>query len=97
MALKQLQSVGPQLCCVTLKELPLKENEVKNAQGETLTGLSRSLNVILWEQGENEKFWLSLRLRLPPNRRVETVITVPQGENNKRLSSNSQESLDNLV
>ncbi|CAH0557087.1 unnamed protein product [Brassicogethes aeneus] len=99
MALKQLQLVGPQMCCVALKELPKKENEVKNAQGETLTSLSRNLNVITWDRQNEEKFWLSLRLRLPPNRmRLEVNSSASNGGNNSRLTGISrQESLDNLV
>nr|XP_023023091.1 interleukin-1 receptor accessory protein-like 1 [Leptinotarsa decemlineata] len=85
-ALRQLRSLGPQLICVSLKELPKNENEVKNAQGETLAALSRSLGVILWERKQDQRFWYSLRLRLPPKR-------------NEALSEHqtSSDCLDNLV
>ncbi|KAJ8929322.1 hypothetical protein NQ314_018030 [Rhamnusium bicolor] len=98
-ALKQLQSLGPKLVCVALKELPKTQNEVKNSQGETLASLTRSIGVILWDRKKDDKFWYSLRLRLPPKRRTEMVDNknFAQGENNSRLTSNSQESLDNLV
>lgn len=98
-ALKQLQSLGPKLVCVSLKELPKAQNEVKNSQGETLTSLIHTIGVITWERKNDDKFWYSLRLRLPPKRRTEIVesINSTQGENNSRLTSNSQESLDNLV
>ncbi|KAJ8951083.1 hypothetical protein NQ318_003781 [Aromia moschata] len=98
-ALKQLQSLGPKFVCVALKELPKNQNEVKNSQGETLASLSRSVGVIFWERKNEAKFWYALRLSLPPKRRTEIVENrnATQGENNSRLTSNSEESLYNLV
>ncbi|KAJ8918374.1 hypothetical protein NQ315_008068 [Exocentrus adspersus] len=98
-ALKQLQSLGTKFVCVALSNLPKSENEVKNSQGETLASLTRSIGVILWERKQDDKFWYSLRLRLPAKRKTECEETkqLTQGENNLRLNSSSQESLDNLV
>lgn len=98
-ALKQLQSLNAKLVCVSLKTLPKNQNEIKDSQGETLASLTHSIGVILWERKQDDKFWYSLRLRLPAKRRTECEETkkLTQGENNLRLNSDSQESLDNLV
>lgn len=98
-ALKQLQSLDTKLVCVSLKTFPKNQNEIKDSQGETLASLSHSIGVILWERKQDDKFWYSLRLRLPARRRPEHEETkkLTQGENNLRLNSDSQESLDNLV
>ncbi|KAG5886512.1 hypothetical protein JTB14_024166 [Gonioctena quinquepunctata] len=98
-ALKQLQSLGPRLICVSLKELPKKENEVKNSQGETLSVLAKSLGVLLWERKQEQAFWLSLRLRLPPKRRNGGEDEGAKGgEDVSRLSNDAaQGCLDNLV
>ncbi|RZB54396.1 X-linked interleukin-1 receptor accessory protein-like 2, partial [Asbolus verrucosus] len=99
-AIKQLQSLSPKLTCVTLKELPKCENAVKNAQGETLGSLVRMINVVHWERSRDDKFWLALRLRLPPKRRHERPVESRnqiQGENSSRLTSDSEESFENFV
>lgn len=102
-ALKQLHSLDPHLCCVTLKQIPSSENQVKNSQGETLSSLVRTVHVINWDRSNDDRFWLSLRLRLPPKRyntetKLENVNST-QNDNSTRLSnnSNSQESLDIFV
>ncbi|CAH1117971.1 unnamed protein product [Phaedon cochleariae] len=94
-AINQLKSLGPPLICVSLKELPKSENETKNAQGETLTTLARSVGVILWERKSDDAFWYSLRLRLPARRRSDEDNT--RSDQSERLSTNGQECLDNLV
>jgi interleukin 1 receptor accessory protein-like len=73
-AIKQLQALGPRLTCVTLKELPNCKNEVKNSQGETLNSVVQMISVVHWERSKDEKFWLALRLRLPPKRRNERLV-----------------------
>ncbi|KAJ3655156.1 hypothetical protein Zmor_014294 [Zophobas morio] len=86
-AIKQLQALGPKLICVTLKELPKCENETKNSQGETLSSLTRTINVIVWERAKDDKFWLALRLRLPPKRRNDRLVECrnqSQGKHNAR-------------
>ncbi|XP_063902643.1 X-linked interleukin-1 receptor accessory protein-like 2 [Zophobas morio] len=99
-AIKQLQALGPKLICVTLKELPKCENETKNSQGETLSSLTRTINVIVWERAKDDKFWLALRLRLPPKRRNDRLVECrnqSQGINDSRLTSDSDESFENFV
>lgn len=99
-AIKQLQALGPKLTCITLKELPKSENETKNSHGETLNILLRTINVIYWERTKEEKFWLNLRLRLPPKRRNERLVECrnqTQGLNSSRLSGDSEESFENFV
>ncbi|XP_056635583.1 uncharacterized protein LOC130444478 isoform X1 [Diorhabda sublineata] len=88
-ALKELRKIGPKMLCVSLKDFPKNEMEVKDSNGETLRAVIRSLNVILWERKEDEKLWNSLRLRLPPKRNV------PQGTDT-RLCYNSQESVEDF-
>ncbi|XP_060518044.1 X-linked interleukin-1 receptor accessory protein-like 2 [Cylas formicarius] len=101
-ALKQLQTIGQsKLICVALKELPASKNETKNSVGETLSSLTRSMNLILWERSKDSKFWLNLRKHLPPKRRLDNVSTelVQQtGDNQSRLNSKPSEcSLDSLM
>ncbi|CAH1105098.1 unnamed protein product [Psylliodes chrysocephalus] len=96
LALKQLKSLGPQLICISLKELPKNENEEKDAQGETLSTLIRSIGVILWERKTDETFWYALRLKLPPKRKTESE-TVRSSTTDSRLCDNSQECLENMV
>lgn len=90
--LKQLYTLNPSFCCVTLKAFPTGETQMKNSQGETLNSILRNINVIPWERSNEERFWLSLRLKLPPKRQV----TLDQ--NSTRLTANSiEESLEVCV
>ncbi|KAJ8974521.1 hypothetical protein NQ317_016027 [Molorchus minor] len=95
----QDEAQNPKLICVALKDLPKAQNEIKNSQGETLTSLSCLIGLILWDRKNDSRFWYSLRLRLPPKRRTEALenINLTQGENNSRLTNNSEESLNSLV
>lgn len=100
-AVKQLSSFGPKLICVALKELPTSGKETKNSQGETLSSLLRQICVIPWDRLDCDRMWLSLRLELPPKRFNRTATTenirFEQGDNTRRLTSESQNSLDALV
>lgn len=96
-ALKQLQSFGDKLICVLLKDVPRSETEVKNSVGETLSAIIRSMNVIQWQRGKEEKFWLSLRLRLPPKRDADNAAEDNRNVNTLRLRNGYGESLDELV
>lgn len=91
-ALKELRKIGPNMLCISLKEFPKNEMEVKDSNGETLRAVIRSLNVILWERKEDDKLWNSLRLRLPPKR------TVPEERKttDRRLCYNSQGSVEDF-
>ncbi|XP_022919008.1 interleukin-1 receptor accessory protein-like 1 [Onthophagus taurus] len=68
-ALKNIEHLGRKHTCIVLKELP-KCEMVKNSIGETLETLVNKMNVIQWRRRQEEsKFWLNLRLKLPPIRR----------------------------
>lgn len=102
-ALKQLQSFGPKLLCISLKKLPTNRNEIKNSLNDTLAVfLPAANNIILWERSNDVNFWYSLRLRLPPKRRTTDLninkdTIIKQAENSSRLTSNSCESLNIMV
>lgn len=91
-ALKQLDSLGPQLSCISLKEVPLQGNEAKNAQGETLSSLLRNVKVIQWGKYHDDKFWLSILLQLPPKRNQNVPVNC-----STRLNDDCQEHLNSMV
>lgn len=72
-ALKQLLALCPAhshpITCITLKSLPTTIPQIKNAQGETLISILRAdmVHVISWRRAD-KKFWLAIRLGLPPKR-----------------------------
>ncbi|CAG9833842.1 unnamed protein product [Diabrotica balteata] len=94
LALKQLKGFGPNVIFISLKELPKTEPEIKNAEGETLSAVIRSLGVIVWDRRDEEKVWYLLRLKLPPKRTVSEKRT--RGPDT-RLRNNSQESIGEYV
>lgn len=99
-ALKQLTTLGPQLSCVTLVQLPSQTNETKNAQGETLSTLLRNIAVIHWGKYHDEKFWLSILLQLPPKRNQQGIvqnIVLNHNDSSKRLNDDCRERLDYMV
>lgn len=91
-ALKQLSALGPQISCITLKELPVQVVETKNAQGETLSSLLRNITVIQWGKYHDDKFWLSILLQLPPKRNQNVSVN-----SSTRLSDDCQEHLNSMV
>lgn len=94
-ALKQLQSFGPKLQCVSLKKLPAMQSDVKNVLNETIASFMPTINnVLIWERSNDVNFWYALRLRLPPKRRNTTKDA--QAENSPRLTSISLESLNTV-
>lgn len=100
-ALKQLISLGPQLSCITLLQLPVQENETKNAQGETLSSLLRNISVIQWGKDHDGKFWLSILLQLPPKRNNQSSVLqnvdVNQEDSSKRLNDDCKERLNDIM
>lgn len=100
-ALKQLSSLGPRLSCITLRPLPISENETKNEQGETLATLVRKITVIQWGKYHDAKFWLSVLLQLPPKRQQQSVLQNPssvnQNDSSKRLNDDCKERLNDMV
>lgn len=74
-AIKQLSIIGTPLILVTLKQLPSASSQTKDHNGETLSSMLKTTHVVPWTNQSNEqKFWLSLRLRLPC-KRMNTVKT----------------------
>lgn len=62
------QRYGPNVIYVTLKKIP-NGQEAKNSQGESLTStLSKAMLMTNDTTKSNDKFWLNLRCKLPPNR-----------------------------
>ncbi|KAI4465448.1 interleukin-1 receptor family member [Holotrichia oblita] len=96
-ALKQLHAFNDKLTCVLLKEVPRSEMEIKNSAGETLSSIVRCMNVVHWQRNKEDKFWLSLRLRLPPKRHGDMDIRDNRSINTLRLRNGYGESLDELV
>ncbi|KRT81646.1 hypothetical protein AMK59_5017, partial [Oryctes borbonicus] len=86
-ALKQLQAFNDKLICVLLKDVPRSEMETKNSAGETLSSIIRCMNVIHWQRNNEDKFWLSLRLRLPPKRNGEMNLEDNRDVNTLRLKN----------
>lgn len=91
-ALKQLQSLYPKLICVVLQELPKND-----CRGESVKSISKSVDIIVWRRNVvDNKFWLSLRLKLPP--KVRKNIQVNRNDGNElRLSKNLQNIPSNMV
>ncbi|KAF5281564.1 hypothetical protein FQA39_LY05099 [Lamprigera yunnana] len=85
--LKQLCELDPQFCCVTLKEFPSNGEQIKNSSGESFSSLVRNINVINWERSREDKFWLSLRLKLPPKRCNQINLKNNTPKNLTRLNS----------
>lgn len=96
-ALKQLHAFNDKLTSVLLKEVPRSEMEIKNSAGETLSSMIRCMNVVHWQRNKEDKFWLSLRLRLPPKRHGDRNIGDNRSINTLRLRNGYGESLDELV
>ncbi|GJQ70577.1 hypothetical protein Trydic_g22976 [Trypoxylus dichotomus] len=96
-ALKQLQAFNDKLTCVLLKDVPRSEMELKNSAGETLSSIIQRMNVVHWQRDKEDKFWLSLRLRLPPKRNGEMNVGDNSDANTLRLRNGYGESLDELV
>lgn len=96
-ALKQLQAFNDKLICVLLKDVPRSETEIKNSAGETLSSIIRCMNIVHWQRTKEDKFWLSLRLRLPPKRHGDMEDGDNRSVNTLRLRNGYGESLDELV
>lgn len=96
-ALKQLQAISaPKLICVMLKELPACQNDIKNSLGETLTTVSKSMNIINWERSNGAKFWLEVCKQLPAKRADRpNLVEMTQQQSRPRLTS--ERSLDSLM
>lgn len=96
-ALKQLQAISaPKLICVMLKELPACQNETKNSLGETLTSVSKSMNIISWERSNGVKFWLEVCKQLPAKRADRpNLVEMTQQQSRPRLTS--ERSVDSLM
>lgn len=96
-ALKQLQAISaPKLICVMLKELPACQNETKNSLGETLSSVSKSMNIISWERSNGAKFWLEVCKQLPAKRADRpNLVEMTQQQSRPRLTS--ERSLDSLM
>jgi len=77
-ALKQLNSLNPNVTCILLQDVPKDGTEQKNNQGESLTSVLKAMSVILWDKKNANKCWLALKLRLPPkrNRRNDSFTSV---------------------
>lgn len=100
-AIKRFQTYGQNVIFMTLKEIPESNNqEIKNSQGETLTSLLHNVQMIPWITRKDE-FWLKLRLKLPPKRNILPYnldnINLKHVDNSRRLTSNSNECLDQFV
>lgn len=98
-ALKQLNSLNAKLVCVAMQELPKSGTDLKNAQGETLASILKSMTVIPYS---SERFWLSLRLHLPAKRFEQASndidMTQTNNPNDTRLNRFAEpRSLDMLV
>lgn len=89
---KQLQSLCSKMMCVVLQELP--KNDCK---GESLKSISQSVDLIVWRRkAVDNKFWLSLRLKLPP--RIQRNEPTGRNEANElRLNKMSQNIPGNMV
>lgn len=100
-ALKYLASLGPRLSCIALKPLPIQVNEMKNAQGETLSSFLRNIAVIQWGKYQDEKFWLWILLQLPPKRIQQTILpnntVLNQSNGSQRLNDDCKERLNQIV
>ncbi|KAB0797551.1 hypothetical protein PPYR_09559 [Photinus pyralis] len=68
LALKQLYDLDNQFCCITLEDFPTTESNIKNSVGQSFSSFVGNINVVNWERYKNDKFWLNLRLKLPPKR-----------------------------
>lgn len=92
-AIKQLQALGPYLICINTQSMPTNatggQDEVKNAQGETLASVLRTITALQWPPISNDHFWYNLRLHLPPNR-----IGLAAGNNDTLSSISTTDTLD---
>lgn len=91
-AFKQLQSLYPKLICVALQELPKND-----CRGESPKSISKSVDMIVWRRNVvDNKFWLSLRLKLPPKVRKHEQANRNDG-NELRLNKNLQNIPSSMV
>lgn len=91
-ALKQLHELDTQFCCIILKQFPTTGSNIKNSMGESFSSLVRNINIINWERFKDDKFWLSVRLKLPP-KRCELNVDNGYNKSSQRLNQKLGESI----